>query len=195
MGATDTVMLGIWTASDQVALYSTAARLAVLVSFPLVAISTISSPMLAGLHAAGDHANLQHVARATTVIALMIALPAAALFWLYPQYPLLIFGRDFVPASTTLAILALGHCINVATGPVGNLLMLTGHEKLMRNNIAASSALNVLLNMVLIPSFGIAGAAAATAFSLAIMNVTSLLLAYRELGVFPFWFPALALKR
>lgn len=195
MGATDIVMLGIWTATDQVALYSTAARVAMLVSFPLVAISTISSPMLAGLHAAGDRANLRQVTRATTAVSMLIALPVAALFWLYPKYPLLLFGKEFVPASTTLALLTLGHCVNVATGPVGNLLMLTGHEKLMRNNIAASSVINVLLNMALIPNFGIAGAAVATAISLAIMNVASLFLVYRELGVFPFWFPTFAFKR
>jgi O-antigen/teichoic acid export membrane protein len=185
MGATDTVMLGIWTTAEQVAQYGVAARLAVLVSFPLIAVNTIAAPKLAGLYATGDVPTVNRVARNAVIITVMISLPISIFYWLRPDLGLLLFGNEFLPAAGALMLLTAGHFVNAATGPVGNLLMLTGHEKMMRNNIAGCSLLNIVLNIILIPKFEIIGAAGATAFSLATMNIVSLLLVYRYLGIIP----------
>ena len=185
MGATDTVMLGIWTTAEQVAQYSVAARLAALVSFPLIAVNTIAAPKLAGLYATGDIPAMNYVARNAVIISIVISLPVSVFYWLRPDLGLLLFGNEFLLATGALMLLTAGHFVNAMTGPVGNLLMLTGHEKLMRNNIAGCSLLNIVLNIILIPKFGIVGAAGATAFSLVAMNSVSLLLVHRCLGIIP----------
>lgn len=185
-GATDTIMLGIWTAPDQVAQYGAASKLATLVSFPLVAVNTIAAPKLAGLYAGNDLPAVNTVARMAVVIAIVLSLPVALFYWAKPELALMLFGTGFLPAAGALMLLTAGQFINAATGPVGNLLMLTGHEKLMRNNISGAAVLNIILNVLLIPNFGISGAAGATAISLAIMNLVSLLLANRFVGVSPF---------
>lgn len=183
LGATDTIMLGIWTPPEQVALYSAAAKLASLVSFPLVAVNTIAAPMLAGLYASGDLRAVNSVVRTAVIITLALSVPVSLLYWLWPGLPLMLFGQAFLPASGALILLTMGQFVNAATGPVGNLLMMTGHEKLMRNNIACAALLNTVLNALLIPEFGITGAAIATALCLGIMNLISLYLVRRFVGV------------
>jgi len=185
MGATDTVMLGIWSTADQVAHYGVAAQLAVLVSFPLIAVNTIAAPKIAGLHSLKDISAINKVARISVIITLTMSLPVAAIYWIWPDLPLMFYGSAYLPAVAPLMLLATGHFVNAATGPVGYLLMMTGHEKLMRNNIAGCALLNMTLNLVLIPLFGIVGAAGATAISMATMNCISLLMVYRKLGIVP----------
>jgi O-antigen/teichoic acid export membrane protein len=61
--------------------------------------------------------------------------------------------------------------VNVATGSVGYILMMSGHENLMRNAITLSGSLNILLNLWLVPQYGIIGGAIATAISVTTLNV------------------------
>jgi O-antigen/teichoic acid export membrane protein len=68
----------------------------------------------------------------------------------------------------------VGHGVNVLTGPVGMVLVMTGHEKIMRNNVLAAGAVNIGLNLILVPKLGALGAAVATAVSLALVNGLSL---------------------
>ena len=79
--------------------------------------------------------------------------------------------------------LSAGQFVNVATGSVGYLLMMCGHEKLMRNNIAFAAFFNVVMNLILIPTLGINGAAISTATSLALMNLVSVVLVQRKLSI------------
>ena len=61
--------------------------------------------------------------------------------------------------------------------------LMTGHEKLMRNIVAASAALNLLCVLVLVPRFGATGAAAGTAFSLGVMKIVCWLMVRNTLGI------------
>ena len=94
--------------------------------------------------------------------------------------------------AAALVILAAGQAVNVFTGPVGYLLMMTGRESLMRNTIMGSTLLNVALNAALIPSLGAIGAAVATATSLAVMNICSAVLVRRELSILTLPLPSRA---
>jgi O-antigen/teichoic acid export membrane protein len=60
---------------------------------------------------------------------------------------------------------------------------MTGHEKWMRNNVAASATLNLLGNLVLVPSYGAVGAATSTALSLAFMNIVSWIMVRKRLRI------------
>ena len=183
MSFTDTIMLGIWTETQQVGLYNVAARIALLTTFILVAVNTMVAPKFAAFYEREDRSALGRIARQSATIATLFALPALIILIVWPAPVLSIFGAEFMAASTTLTILAVGQFINVATGSVGYLLMMTGHERIMRNNLIFSALLNVALNWRLIPMYGIRGAAAATALSLITMNLVSMALVYRKLSI------------
>jgi O-antigen/teichoic acid export membrane protein len=82
----------------------------------------------------------------------------------------LVFGADFSAADVSLAVVSLGQMANVATGSVGVLLVMTGHQREAALGTAAGAGLNVLLTIALIPPLGALGAAAAAAASNVVSN-------------------------
>jgi O-antigen/teichoic acid export membrane protein len=65
-------------------------------------------------------------------------------------------------------------------------LLLSGHSRLYAANTAAALAANIGLNLVLVPRFGITGAAVAWAVSISITNLAALLQVRYAMGVRPF---------
>ena len=82
-----------------------------------------------------------------------------------------------------LYILVIGQVLNAAAGPVGYLLILTGHERVCASVYGWSAVLNVGLNLMLIPPLGSTGAALATASTMALWNVWLSVLVLRRLGI------------
>ena len=183
MGWTDILVLGIWADAKQVGIYGISTRIALLTAFVLGAINVVVAPQFAALHAEGNVAALRRLAQQSAFWTSVAAAPALLVLVLVPDLILQLFGPQFKEGAWALRILALGQFVNLATGPVGTLLLMTGHEKLMRNNVAASAALNLLGNLVLVPSYGAVGAATSTALSLAFMNIVSWIMVRKKLHI------------
>jgi O-antigen/teichoic acid export membrane protein len=183
LGWTDIVVLGMWRDAAEVGIYGIAMRVALLTAFILSAINVVVAPQFAALHAEGNTAALRRLAQQSAFWTLVAAAPAILVLLLVPDLILQIFGPQFREGAGPLRILALGQLFNVATGSVAVLLVMTGHEKLMRNIVAASAALNLLGNLVLVPRYGVIGAATSTAFSLAFMNIVSWLMVRKKLHI------------
>ncbi len=173
LGWTDVLVLGMWRDAAEVGIYGIVLRVALLTAFVLSAINVVVAPQFAALHAEGNAAALKRLAQQGAMWTLAAAAPAILLLLLVPDLILQLFGPQFKDGAGSLRLLALGQLVNVATGSVAVLLVMTGHEKLMRNIVAASAVLNLLGNLVLVPRYGAIGAAASTSLSLAFMNVLS----------------------
>lgn len=180
---TDLLMLNIWVSAAEVGIYGVAVRTAMLTSFIVVAANSIIAPKFAAMYAQNDLAGLEKLAQSATRLMSTLALPILLALTIFPSWILNFFGSDFTRGALVLAILAVGQFINVVTGSVGFLLMMTGHEKLMQYNILGSTAVNILLNALLIPRFGILGAAIATTIALTGMNVVSTILVTKKLSI------------
>jgi O-antigen/teichoic acid export membrane protein len=176
----DILILGMFLPAAEVGLYAVAARTAMLTSFIIVAVNNVIGPRLATLYHQGDLAGLALLAVRSTRLTLLVAAPMLALFVLAPHWVLALFGPDFAAAGAVLAILAAGQFVNVATGSVGQVLIMTGHGRSLRNLSAVSAVLCIALNLVLIPAYGAIGAALATASSVVLLNVLGNLAVYRH---------------
>jgi len=98
--------------------------------------------------------------------------PVTLVFVLFGErFLALAFGPGYAGGHTTLAILALGQLVNAGMGSVGVLLNMTGHERDTLRGVAIAAVANVVLGLVLIPLFGLEGAATATAVTLIIWNL------------------------
>ncbi len=86
-------------------------------------------------------------------------------------------------------ILALGQFVNVATGSVGYLLSMTGHERELRNNAFISALAGVVFGLALIPGHGLLGASVATAVAVASQNLLGAYQVRKHLGfnTLAFW--------
>ena len=183
LSQTDIIMIGLFLTPDDVAIYYAAAKTGVFISFALTAVNAVAAPRLAALHAQGKLTELQALVSTMSHWIFWPALAAAAAAVLFGAKILTLFGPTFSAGHTALVILVFGHLVRAGTGLVGDLLGLTGHQKLNAWVLALSAVLNVILNALLIPRFGIAGAAAATAVTMAFWNVGLWLLGRRKLGV------------
>ena len=141
------------------------------------------APAVASLHIAGDMQRLQRVVTASARAMLAISLPIALVMIVFGQPVLVIFGPEFTQGATALAILSTGQLVNVAMGSVGLLLMMTGHERDTAWGVGIATVVNVALNGLLIPRWGIEGAAVATATSLVVWNLLLAVWVYRKLGI------------
>jgi len=167
-----------------VGLYQPAARGADLIALVLLAVNTAFAPTLARLFAENKLRQLEHtVARSTRMITLA-SLPIALGLIFFGELLLGLIGPEFVAARTALVILSVGQLINAATRTVGTLLNMTGHERDTALAVGISAALNVVLNLILIPRFGLEGAAAATALGTLSWNVLLSVFVYRRLGFY-----------
>lgn len=178
------VFLGIWADSADAGIFRVANRTAMLTSFIFIAIDSISAPKFAEFIKTGNLMMLRKTARQSCALMASIAGPVLALFLFFPEFVMSVFGHDFVSGATVLAIIAVGQFVNVATGSVASLLVMSGNERLLRNDLIVSAILNLLLGMILIPKFGSLGAAIGLALTIAFQNLYATYLVYQRLG---FW--------
>ena len=177
-----TLLLGALEDSDSVARYHVAARTALLIGFVLIAVNSIAAPKFASLYATGESAALEHIARRTTHIMTVAALPIAAVFVIWPEAVLRLFGAEFTAAAPLLRILAVGQFINAAMGAVANLLFMTGHERDFRNICIACAVVSTVGGYAAIGRFGEMGAASVGCATSILVNVLSAVMVRRRLG-------------
>jgi O-antigen/teichoic acid export membrane protein len=79
-------------------------------------------------------------------------------------------------------VYAIGQLVSVSNGPVGWLMNLTGHQSRSAVVNAVSACLCLLGYLVLIPPFGLMGAAAANAGAVAVKNLWSNRVVRQRLG-------------
>ncbi len=167
----DVIMLGSLRGKAETGLYAVAARGAQLISFILIAVNAVLGPAVAGLHASGDLARLQRVITRSARAVLGLTVPVAVALILFGDWFLLLFGRSFTEGHTALVILCVGQIVNSGMGSVGLILIMTGHDWDALGGLAFGAALNILLNALLIPRWGLQGAAVATASSMIAWNL------------------------
>jgi O-antigen/teichoic acid export membrane protein len=177
------LMLGALDSAEAVAYYSVTQRLTMLITLPLVSAGVALAPQMAGLHAAGQHRDLQRAIAGSTRLALGVALPVTLLFIAAGSFFLGLFGAEFRVARTALAIFSLGQLVTVASGPAGLLLLMTGHERAATLTTGLGVALHIALNALLIPAWGIEGAAVAGGISVAAVSLALAALAWRRLRI------------
>jgi O-antigen/teichoic acid export membrane protein len=178
------VILGFFVPADQIGIYRVAVQISMLASFGLQAMNMVVAPRFASLYARGEMGRLQHLVTASARAILAFNLLVTAGTALLGQWVLgLFFGVEFVAAYVPLMILLIGQFVNSASGSVGFLLNMTGHERETARVMTVSSVLNVLLNVLLAPPLGIAGAAVATAAAMVTSNVLLWWAVRKRLGI------------
>jgi O-antigen/teichoic acid export membrane protein len=180
---TDTVMLGMMSGTGTVGLYAIALRLANFILMSQQVGASVLGPHIASLYAKGDKKRLQELTTKSIRAVIAYALPVALIFIFFGDRILTIFGSEFSQAHTILIILSIGKLVNVSTGAVSLLLNMTNHERDNAMVVGFSAALNLGLNLLLIPRFGAVGAAIATASASVTANIWLAILVYKRLGI------------
>jgi O-antigen/teichoic acid export membrane protein len=186
LAQTDKIVLGYYLNPKQVGIYAVAMALVGFVPIALQSVNQIFSPIIAELHATGNLILLQHLYSTLTKWILILTLPLALTMVLFSQQLMGIFGQGFKAGAVVLAIGAVGQFFNCAVGSVGYLLLMSGSQMQLIKIQATNAAFMIALSLLLVPRFGLMGAALAAAITVVTTNVWSLLAVRHRLRLFPY---------
>ena len=181
----DLIFIGLMMTVEDVGIYTIATRTALLATYALQSVNAMAAPRLSAHHAAGRSGALAPLLKALSQWIFWPTLAVVLLEIAFGRSILGLFGGEFGAGYPALVIIALGHLATAAAGPAPILLAMTGHQDDLVMVYAAAIGLGLAANIVLIPIFGLQGAAFATAGTLALSSLALVVLAVRRLGVNP----------
>lgn len=171
MSWADTALLGYYMTDTEVGFYNVAIPTATLIMLPHQAIGSLGLSTLSELKERNEKAIQSSLQVATYWVYALVFPTFLVLVFFSPQVLKVLWGSQYASAAAATSILAGGYLVNALVGRVGDLLGSEGHtDYILYNNIAAVT-LNVGLNILLIPKYGITGAAVATAASTILTNI------------------------
>ncbi len=179
------IMLGTLAEPKDAGIFAVATLITGLISFILLSANAALGPVVSSLYTSDEMKRLQKIITRSARVTFVIALAVAFVLIATRQWILLLFGQEFQQSGTVLIILTIGQLVSVAAGSVGLLLVMTGHERNTLVAIAISSVATVILNAILIPRWGIEGAAVATTTSMILWNIILITQVRRRLGIDP----------
>ena len=179
----DILVLGLFVASEHVAIYFAATRISQILDYVPYGVSAVTAQKYAALHAGGDGVGLQHlIAKATlanvAVIAAMGLAIAVAAPWL-----LGLFGKSYGAGVDIVMILTAGLLFASLLGPGEDVLNMLGQERICSLVHIMVLLLAICLLIIIVPNFGIAGAAGVSALVLGVRAALLCYFAYSRLGL------------
>lgn len=177
------IVAGIFLNAAELGQLRVAGQLAALITFVLIVIDVVFPPRYAYMYQKSDLKGLESLARKSVYIGVAVSAPIFLAILIAPSFFLGLFGQGFVGAEIVLIVLAVGQFFNVSTGSVGFLLNMTGHVHVVRNITLISSAVGVLLILIMTPAFGLLGAATGLSLAVIIQNSAALYYVKKKLNV------------
>jgi O-antigen/teichoic acid export membrane protein len=182
----DVLLVGMFLSAKQAAAYSVASRYLLYGTFALAAISASVAPQLSRLIDARNYTALNIVYKSATWWTILASWPALLVLAIFAPLFMSIFGHGYLTASSALTILSLAMLTNTGTGPNGPLLQMGGRTGIILGIQAVGLAINVGLNVWLIPRIGLRGAAIAWLACIAFIAFVTAAFVWRDFRAAPF---------
>jgi len=190
---TDVLVLQQFTSPEQVAIYYAAVKTLALVAFVHYSVAAATTHKFTEYHVRGDRARLAAFLSESIRWTFWPSLAATVVILLLGRTFLWLFGPRFVDGYSLMFILALGPLARSAIGPVERLLNMLGEQRACALVYAGAFTFNFVGCLVLIPLFGVHGAAIATAAAVLFESVLLFFVTKRRLGLHVFiWKPRMA---
>ncbi|MCP5048160.1 MAG: flippase, partial [bacterium] len=184
------ILVGFFLPPALVGLYSTAEPIAHVVTIFLLSINKILLPVLSNLLGEGKEGNGGEIGDIYQTVArwsLILTLPLFFALVVFPNEVLtFFFGAQYAPAGSILRILVVGMFVNASIGSFDQMLQAYGKTVPLLWLTAIGTVLSLVLLALLVPSYGVEGAAVAMTVSLVCMCVFGVFLLYRHCSFLPY---------
>ena len=182
----DRLFVASFRTSAETGIYQAASQLSILFGILLGAFHGMFRPMVADIYARGDKRRLAELYRVCSKWTLYSSVPVFLVILYAPGYLIeLVYGRAYERAATPLLILSVGQIFMVVTAGSHTMLVMTGRQRTFVSISFATLVLALFLNLVLVPRFGLDGAATAAAVSNLFLNSAAVAAVRRDLGIWP----------
>jgi len=170
----DRLFVASYCTSAETGIYQAASQLSILFGIIFGAFNSIFTPMVADLHARGENQRLGELYRLCAKWRVYVCAPVFVII-LFAHLDLVeaLYGRVYAQAGMPLVILAAGQLFAVVAGTSQTVLTMTGRQKTVVVIVLATVLLDLALNFVLVPRFGLVGAASAAAISAVVLTLST----------------------
>jgi O-antigen/teichoic acid export membrane protein len=181
------LLVGVYRPEAEVGIFQACSQISLLFPIILSAINSVFSPMIADLYQKERNAELRELFIISTKWCVYLSLPLAILTVTIPQDLLqFLFGDGYETGSLALVVLSIGQIVNISTGSVGWMMMMTGNQTKWFWNTTIMLLSSVVMNIILTPHFGMVGAAAATSIGISVLYIIGLIQVRSILGYWPY---------
>ncbi len=188
----DNILLGYYKTSTAVGIYDGAFLLTQLLLIVLSSFGFLFMPIFSELEAKNRLGQMNSVYTSVTEWAVLLVLPLYIALLFAPEAIITgVFKQSYAAGVVPLMVIASGIFVHILSGPSGDALIALGKTRIVMFGNVGAGVLNVLLNILLIPRFGIIGAAGASAGAYTLFNLFHVFWLYRETGILPFRRPFL----
>ena len=182
----DTLLIGALRSSAEAGVYAAATRYLAFGVFINVAIAQVVAPKLSEVLASGHHERARSIYATATSWLMALAWPLFLVMIVLAPALLSLFGPGYEQAQAAVMILGATMLVATGVGPVDIVLLMAGKSSWNLLNTIAAVTANVVLNLLLIPRFGITGAAAAWSASILLNNLLPLAQVWIVIHLHPF---------
>jgi O-antigen/teichoic acid export membrane protein len=182
----DLVLVGRMRTLSEAGVYGIATRNATLCSTVMISINAFFMPTISSLYSGGRMDEFRAIFRKGTLWILIIGAPLVVYAMSFSEPIMLFFGRNFGTGAWALWVLALAQLFNQGTGLIASALLMADrqHSVLVAN--LAGIGVTFGLCLLLIPIYGLNGAAIAMSASVVFVNLTMCIWGYATLRLSPF---------
>ena len=170
MQSVDIIILTAYEGFESIAYYSVAVKLATVTALALMSVNIVVAPKIAEIYSTNDFEKLNKLINDSARIIFIISIPVLIILFVFSDFMLGLFGENYVLAREALLLLLGGQFFSSLCGPGAVYLNMTGKQKKLNTILILGLGINVILNLVLIPAYGIEGAAVATLISMIFWN-------------------------
>jgi O-antigen/teichoic acid export membrane protein len=181
-----TLLIGSLDTIRGVGIFSIASQVTLMGNIFHASMSQSAKPLIAELNDQGKHERVEQIYQTTTRWVVTLNLPMILIVVLFPIQIMSIFGKSFVEGAPALALMGLVNFVHVATGMCGTILDMTGHTRMKLANTIVRVALAILANFLLVPRWGITGAAMAALIHEFIANLLPLVQVWFLYRILPY---------
>ncbi|MFA5618887.1 MAG: polysaccharide biosynthesis C-terminal domain-containing protein [Weeksellaceae bacterium] len=186
MQSTNVILLGKFKDFETVAYFDTAARVASLTAMGVMAVNVVVAPKLAEEFSRNNKVGLKKIYRSAIRLMVILSTPAVLFLLFFGEFTMGLFGQEYKTAKTALLILVVAQFLVTFLGISGTYMNMTGKQRVLHKILLVAFFVNVALNFLLIPIYGMNGAAMATGISIVGWNLFTQIYIYKKDGVSAF---------
>ena len=180
----DSLLIGYFMNETEVGYYAVAIVFTHGITLLPQAVQRVTTPSIATYYGKRDFKSIRSLIRGTMIKMLLVAIAIAIILAFFGKTLIgIIFTEEYIPAYAPLLILLIGYSIYASFISVGTCLSSIGKVQIVFRISALCAILNTLLNIGLIPQFGLVGAASATSISLIFTTLINLYFMRRYIAV------------
>ncbi|RYI99780.1 MAG: hypothetical protein EON52_25115, partial [Actinomycetales bacterium] len=187
----DVLLVGLLAGPAEAGIYAVVTRCVRAGEVVQQAARLVIGPTVSGAFARDDRVTVRRVYGLVTAAMIWLAWPFYLLLAVFPGSVLSAFGPGFGPGGPALAVLALALALATAAGAVQTIVLMAGRSRWQLMDKSIALAVLVLLDVVLVPAWGITGAAVAWAVSIVVDTALVVWQVHRGLQVEPHGRPML----